>query len=68
VHRCFTCRPSPDLNPIELAFSKLKRLLRSAVARTVDALWSAIGKLLNQFAADECANYLRHRGYPQLGQ
>jgi hypothetical protein len=41
-----------------------KRLLRSAAARTVDALWSAIGKLLNQFAADECANYLRHCGYP----
>jgi transposase len=55
---------SPDLNPIELAFSKLKRLLRSAAARTVDALWSAIGKLLNQFAADECANYLRHCGHP----
>jgi transposase len=54
---------SPDLNPIELAFSKLKRLLRSAAERTVDALWSAIGRLLQQFTPDECANYLRHCGY-----
>jgi transposase len=59
---------SPDLNPIELAFSKLKRLLRSAAARTVDALWHAVGKLLNEFASDECANYLRHCGYLQLGR
>jgi transposase len=54
---------SPDLNPIERAFSKLKRLLRSAAERTVDALWSAIGRLLQQFTPDECANYLRHCGY-----
>ena len=54
---------SPDLNPIELAFSKLKRLLRSAAERTVEALWSAIGRLIQQFAPDECANYLRHCGY-----
>jgi hypothetical protein len=50
-------------NPIELAFSKLRCLLRSAAARTVDALWQAIGQLLEQFSADECANYLRHCGY-----
>ena len=56
---------SPDLNPIELAFSKLKRLLRSAAARTVDALWNAIGPLLTCFTPDECARYLRHCGYPQ---
>lgn len=59
---------SPDLNPIELAFSKLKRLLRSAAARTVDALWTVIGTLLNEFAADECANYLHHCGYPHSGR
>jgi transposase len=54
---------SPDLNPIELAFSKLKRLLRKAAARTVEALWEAIGRLLDQFGPEECANYFRHRGY-----
>jgi transposase len=59
---------SPDLNPIELAFSKLKRLLRSAAKRTVDALWSTIGQLLKQFHAGECANYLRHCGYAHSGR
>jgi transposase len=54
---------SPDLNPIELAFSKLKRLLRSTVARTVDALWNAIGQLLKSFEPSECYRYLRHCGY-----
>jgi transposase len=58
---------SPDLNPIELAFSKLKRLLRTAAARTVEALWDAIGKLIGQFEPGECANYLRHCGYAQPG-
>lgn len=55
---------SPDLNPIELAFSKLKALLRSAAERTTDALWSRIGSLLNHFTPDECAAYFRHCGYP----
>jgi transposase len=59
---------SPDLNPIELAFSKLKRLLRSAAARTVGALWDAIGSLLDRFSPEECADYLRHCGYAQSGQ
>ena len=54
---------SPDLNPIELAFSKLKRLLRSAAARTVGALWDTIGSLLNRFSPTECAAYFRHCGY-----
>jgi transposase len=54
---------SPDLNPIELAFSKLKRLLRKAAARSVEALWEALGRLLDQFGPEECANYFRHRGY-----
>jgi transposase len=47
---------SPDLNPIELAFSKLKWLLRSAAERTVDALWARIGQLLDQFTAQQCRN------------
>jgi transposase len=54
---------SPDLNPIENAFSKLKRLLRRAAERTVDGLWSAIGRLLDDFQPTECRNYLRHCGY-----
>ena len=59
---------SPDLNPIEQVFSKLKRLLRTAAARTVDALWDAIGQLLDRFSPAECARYLRHCGYthPEL--
>lgn len=54
---------SPDLNPIENAFSKLKRLVRSAGERTVEGLWSALGRLIDQFTPDECCNYLRHCGY-----
>jgi transposase len=54
---------SPDLNPIEMAFSKLKRLLRKVAARTVEALWDAIGRLLDRFTPEECANYIRHAGY-----
>jgi transposase len=54
---------SPDLNPIEMAFAKLKALLRKAAARTRDALWDAIGQVLDAFAPDECANYLTHAGY-----
>jgi transposase len=54
---------SPDLNPIELAFSKLKAALRKGAARTVDALLKLIGKLVKSFAPEECANYFRHAGY-----
>ena len=56
---------SPDLNPIELTFSKLKRLLREAAERTVEALWKTIGTLLDQFSPTECANYIRHCGFAQ---
>ena len=58
---------SPDLNPIEQVFSKLKALLRSAQARTLESLWSAIGSLLERFPADECERYIRHCGYCQSG-
>ena len=54
---------SPDLNPIENAFAKLKALLRRAAERTVDRLWSAIGRLLAHFSRRECRNYFRHCGY-----
>ena len=56
---------SPDLNPIELAFSKLKRLLRDASERSVEALWQTIGRLLERFTPTECANYIRHCGFAQ---
>jgi transposase len=54
---------SPDLNPIELAFSKLRRLLRSLATRTVDALWQACGTVLQAFSPTEIRNYFRHAGY-----
>jgi transposase len=56
---------SPDLNPIEQLFAKLKALLRATAARTVDDLWNAIGQLLDDFSATECANYLANCGYVQ---
>ena len=54
---------SPDFNPIEKAFSKLKALLRKAAERTVDALWNRIGELLKEFAPAECANFFAASGY-----
>lgn len=54
---------SPDLNPIEQMFAKLKALLRKAAARSIDKLWHTIGVLLDAFSARECANYLRNSGY-----
>lgn len=54
---------SPDLNPIEQVFAKLKHLLRKAAARTVDALCEAIGRLLDTFTPQECANMVKNAGY-----
>ena len=54
---------SPDLNPIEQFFAKLKGLLRKAAARTKEALWSAIGELLDAFPENECRSYVRNCGY-----
>lgn len=54
---------SPDFNPIELAFSKLKRLIRSAKNRTVDTLWNTCGSILDQFNESEFRNYFKHAGY-----
>lgn len=54
---------SPDMNPIEMAFSKLKTLLRQAAERTRDGLWQRLGALLDQFTPDECANYFQAAGY-----
>ncbi len=57
---------SPDFNPIEQLFAKLKALLRKAAARTVDALWNAIGHLLASFSPGECSNYFANAGYRLL--
>ena len=54
---------SPDFNPIENAFAKLKTLLRKAGERTLEGLWIAIGRLLDAFTPSECANYLAAAGY-----
>lgn len=54
---------SPDLNPIEQLFAKLKALLRTAAARSVEALWAVIGRLIDAFSAEECRNYFSHCGY-----
>ena len=56
---------SPDLNPIEQAFAKLKSLLRARALRTIDALWKALRDLVGCFTPDECANFVRHSGYVQ---
>ena len=54
---------SPDLNPIEQVFAKLKHLVRKAAARTVEAVCTAIGQALQAFTPEECANYFAHSGY-----
>ena len=59
----FLPKYSPDLNPIEQVFAKLKHLLRKAAARTVDAVCAAIGHALDAFTPEECANYLNNSGY-----
>ena len=59
----FLPKYSPDLNPIEQVFSKLKHLLRKAAERTVETVCNAIGQLLNSFTPQECANYFENSGY-----
>jgi transposase len=54
---------SPDFNPIENAFAKLKRLVRSAGKRTIDELWSFLGQVVDAFTPSQCLNYIRHCGY-----
>jgi transposase len=54
---------SPDLNPIEMVFAKLKALLRKAAMRSIPMLWDKIGELLSAFTPQECQNYFRHAGY-----
>ncbi len=54
---------SPDLNPIEQVFAKLKAMLRKAAARSLEALWTTVGSLLESFSSSECRRYFRHAGY-----
>jgi transposase len=56
---------SPDLNPIEMVFAKMKTKLRDEAHRSVDALWRALGRIATAITPPECANYIRHCGYPQ---
>jgi transposase len=63
AHLLFLPPYSPDLNPIEQVFAKLKTMLRKAEERTVETVWRRIGTLLDCFKPAECANYLRNSGY-----
>lgn len=65
AHLFFLPPYSPDLNPIEQAFAKLKALLRKAAARSVEQTWKTIGTLLDEFTNQECANYFANSGYAQ---
>jgi putative transposase len=62
----FLPKYSPDLNPIEQVFAKLKHLLRKVAARTVEAVCTAIGELLGSFTPAECANYFKNSGYASI--
>ena len=66
AHLFFLPPYSPDLNPIEQVFAKLKTLLRKAAERTVEATWMRIGSLLERFAPTECAKYFRNAGYASI--
>jgi transposase len=66
AHLLFLPPYSPDLNPIEQVFAKLKTLLRKADERSIAAVWHRIGTLLDAFSPNECANYLRHAGYASI--
>ena len=56
---------SPDLNPIEMLFSKFKAILRAMATRTVETLWNALGKIADMVAPKECRNFIAHAGYRQ---
>lgn len=66
AHLLFLPPYSPDLNPIEQLFAKLKTLLRKADERCVETTWRRIGQLLDRFSPAECSNYLRHAGYASV--
>ena len=62
----FLPKYSPDLNPIEQVFAKLKHLLRKAAARTVEAICAAVSQILGTFTPEECANYFKNAGYASI--
>ncbi|MGA0600251.1 transposase, partial [Caulobacter sp. KR2-114] len=66
AHLIFLPPYSPDLNPIEQVFSKLKHLMRKAQPRTVEQTWRSAGALLDRFTAKECSNYLVNAGYASV--
>jgi transposase len=66
AHMLFLPPYSPDLNPIEQLFAKLKHLMRMAEPRTVEATWRKVGQILDLFSPPECANYLKNSGYASV--
>ena len=66
AHLLFLPPYSPDLNPIEQAFAKLKHWMRNARARNRETLWRAVGTILDKYTAEECSNYLRNAGYASV--
>jgi transposase len=66
AHLFFLPKYSPDLNPIEQFFAKLKHWLRKAAQRTTEAVYNAIGPILDTVSAAECANYFENAGYDQI--
>ena len=63
AHLLFLPPYSPDLNPIEQVFAKIKHLVRAAEPRDVEQTWRKVGEILNLFSSEECANYFRNSGY-----
>ncbi len=63
AHVIFLPPYSPDLNPIEQVFAKIKHLMRKAEERTVERTWKKVGELLDRFSPHECANYIKNSGY-----
>lgn len=63
AHLVFLPPYSPDLNPIEQVFSKLKTLLRKAAKRTIEETWKCVGECLDRFTSNECSNYIQNAGY-----
>ena len=66
AHMIFLPAYSPDLNPIEQVFAKLKHLMRKASPRTVEDTWRKVGSTLDLFSPNECANYLTNSGYASV--
>jgi len=66
AHMLFLPPYSPDLNPIEQLFAKLKHLMRKAEPRTIEDTWRKVGQIIDLFSPAECANYLKNSGYASV--